>query len=105
MIGILAALALAMASANGAGPSAAPVSVAAPSKHIAKIMARGDGASPETAYRVSSIRDEYEIVRALGLEVRSQSLVRRKKMYDVLEVADPRDGSIRRLWFDISRFY
>jgi hypothetical protein len=103
MIGILAALALALASGNSAAPSAAPAP--APSKHIAKIMARADGASPETAYRVSSVRDEYEIVRSLGLEVRSQSLVHRKKMYDVLEVADPRDGSVRQLWFDISRFY
>jgi hypothetical protein len=105
MIAILTALALALAPASSAGPSAAPVPIAAPSKHIAKIMARADGASPETAYKVSSVRDEYEIVRSLGLEVRSQSLVSRKKMYDVLEVANPKDGSLRRLWFDISRFY
>jgi hypothetical protein len=100
MIGILAALALLLAPGN-----IVPAAAAAPSKQIAKIMARGDGASPETAYKVRSVRDEYEIVRSLGLEVRSQSLVMRKKAYDVLEVADPRDGRVRPLWFDISRFY
>ncbi|MET1110545.1 MAG: DUF4919 domain-containing protein [Allosphingosinicella sp.] len=101
MISILTALALLLASGNAAAPAAA----SAPSKPIAKIMARGDGASPETAYKVRGVGDEYAIVRALGLEVRSQSLVMRKKAYDVLEVADPRDGSVRQLWFDISRFY
>lgn len=76
-----------------------------PSSHIVKVMAKGDGASAETAYKVSSVKDEYEIVRVLGLEVKSQSLVVRKKPYDVLEVVDPRDGRSRELWFDIGSFY
>jgi Domain of unknown function (DUF4919) len=103
VLNLFAALLLAVAAPPV--PAVPASGVAAPSKHVAKIMARADGASPERAYKVSSVRDEYAIVRALGLEVRSQSLIRRKKMYDVLEVADPRDGSVRRLWFDISRFY
>ena len=98
MLGFLVSLALALAA-----PAAPP---APPSDHIAKIMARADGASPETAYKVASVRDEYEIVAALGLTVKSQALVMRgKKAYDLLEVADPRDGSPRRLWFDINSFY
>jgi hypothetical protein len=102
MIALLAALSLALAPA----PSGAPdVSPAQPSKHIVKIMARGDGRSAETAYKVSSIRDEYEIARALGLEVTSQGLVSLKRPYDVLTVRDPRDGSTREIWFDIGSFF
>jgi Domain of unknown function (DUF4919) len=94
---LLAALALAA--------TAAPAALAAPpSKHIAKIMAGADGSSPETAYKVSSVRDEYEIVAALGLDVKSQALVLRGKAYDVLEVTDAH-GAARRIWFDINSFY
>jgi hypothetical protein len=34
-----------------------------------------------------------------------EALVTRKKAYGVLTVRDPRDGSIRALWFDISGFF
>jgi predicted RNA-binding protein associated with RNAse of E/G family len=99
MLRLFAAVALALlpAPAIAEGPP--------PSRHIARIMARADGGSPETAYRVSSVRDEYEIVRALGLEVKSQALVFRKKPYDILTVVDPKDGSTRDLWFDIGKFF
>jgi Domain of unknown function (DUF4919) len=104
MLRLLAAVALALvATAAPAAPAASPV--AAPSKHIAKVMARGDGRSAETAYRVGSVREEYEIVRALGLQVESQALVQaRKKPYDVLTVRE-RGGGTRALWFDIGSFF
>jgi len=76
-----------------------------PSKHIAKIMAKGDGLSEQTAYRVGSVREEYEIIAALGLTSNGQALVVRKKPYDVLDAKDPRTGATRQLWFDISSFY
>ncbi|MEA3010896.1 MAG: hypothetical protein QOJ91_2588 [Sphingomonadales bacterium] len=98
MLPLFVALAVALA-AVPAAPAAAP------SRHVAKIMARADGATPETAYKVAGVADEYAIVRALGLQARSQSLTIRKKPYDVLTVVDPRDGKVRQLWFDISRFY
>jgi hypothetical protein len=99
MLGFL--IALALSAAHSASPGAPPP---APSKHVAKIMAGADGSSPETAYKVSSVRDEYEIVAALGLEVKSQALVLRGKAYDVLEVTDAH-GAVRRIWFDINSFY
>jgi hypothetical protein len=101
MLRPFAALALTLLAWTPAAAAEGP----APSKHVAKIMARADGASPETAYRVSSIRDEYEIVRALGFQVKSQALVVRKKPYDMLTVVDPKDGSTREIWFDIGKFY
>jgi hypothetical protein len=105
MLRRFAALALALVATAAAAAAAAPPGVA-PSKHIAKIMAHADGASAETAYKVGSIREEYEIVRALGLEVESQALVEaKKKPYDVLTVRDPRGGGTRALWFAIGSFY
>ncbi len=75
------------------------------SKHIAKILSRSDGLSERTAYRVSSVHDEYEVLKALGLTSDKQSLVQTRKPYDVLETKDPRTGALRVLWFDISSFY
>jgi predicted RNA-binding protein associated with RNAse of E/G family len=99
MIALVAALALALSPAP-AQPGGAPT----PTAHIARIMAHGDGRSPQTAYKVGSVREEYEIVRALGFTVKSQALVGGKKPYDMLEVVDAR-GNVLRLWFDISAFY
>jgi hypothetical protein len=99
---ILFAAALALALSPAPAPTDGPP--AAASAHIAKIMAKGDGRSPETAWKVGSVREEYEIVRALGFSVKSQALVGGKKPYDVLEVADAQ-GNVLKLWFDISAFY
>jgi hypothetical protein len=74
------------------------------SKHIQKILAKADGAAPETAFKVASVRDEYQILAALGFTPQSQSLVIQKRPYDVLTVTNDR-GETRQLWFDISRFY
>jgi len=74
------------------------------SKHIAKIMARSDGLSEATAFKVSGVQDEYEIAAALGVKVTSQSLVLKKKAYDVLDCTDAEGKSVT-LWFDINSFY
>ncbi|MGN6850241.1 MAG: DUF4919 domain-containing protein [Sphingomicrobium sp.] len=88
--------------------SGAPVSAAdqpaAISKHIAKILAATDGATEQTAYKVSSVHEEYEIVAALKLTPKIQSLVVKKKPFDVIEAADE-TGATRKIWFDISSFY
>jgi hypothetical protein len=75
------------------------------SGHIAKIIARTDGKSQETAYKVDSVHEEYEVLKALGLTPKSQALVIKKKPYDLLTAVDPATGSERELWFDISSFY
>lgn len=71
---------------------------------ITKMMATGDGLSPETAYKVKDVADEYAIMRELGLQVTLQSLVIKKRPYDVLTGKGP-DGVERKIWFDISKFY
>ncbi len=77
----------------------------APSGRIAKILARSDGRSAETAYKVRSVREEYQVLAALGLEPGRQSLVVRKRPYDVIEATDARTGMKREVWFDIGSFY
>ena len=79
---------------------------ATPSKRIAKIIARSDGRSAESAFKVRSVREEYEILAALGLEPGTQSLVAsNKRNYDVIEGKDVHTGTKREVWFDIGSFY
>lgn len=77
----------------------------APSKKIAKILAKGDGLTRETAYTVSSVNQEYEILRYLGLKPISQSLVMDKKAFDQFTAVDEITGEERNVWFDISKFF
>ncbi len=74
-------------------------------KLLQKILATGDGKTPETAYRVHSVGQEYAILRALGVEVRQQSLVVQDRAYDVLTAWDPNANAEKQIWFDISKFY
>jgi hypothetical protein len=75
------------------------------SKHVEKILSRGDGATQATAYKVSTVHDEYEILAALHLTPKEQALVVGKKPYDAITAVDPATGAERKLWFDISSFY
>jgi hypothetical protein len=75
------------------------------SKHIAKLLTGHDGKTRETAIKVGSVREEYEVASALGLKIVQQSLVEiGKKPYDQLKVVDAA-GTTSELWFDISGFF
>lgn len=75
------------------------------SKRLAKILARGDGRSANTAYKVTSVGQEYEILRVLGFVSHRQALVMQDKTYDVLSAENPETGEKREFWFDISAFF
>jgi len=47
---------------------AAPLQAGAPSSRIATLLASADGASRQAAYKVRSVLEEYEILRALDLQ-------------------------------------
>jgi len=96
---------VAAAAIGSAAPPQTAGQSSTPSKHVAKILSRGDGTSEETAYKVGSVHDEYEVLSALGLTSEQQSLVIKKKPYDVLRAKDPKTGAVRDIWFDISSFY
>lgn len=97
-------IALQVASAQLA-PALVPVTE--PSGRIAKVLEKGDGRSEKTAFRVKSVRDEYEILRTFGLEPGVQSLIigTNKKPYDRIEAKNPKTGETVELWFDISSFF
>ena len=83
-------------------PNAAP----APSNHVQELLRQTDGSTRERAFKVGNVPEEYQIVRALGLRPKSQSLVSdHGHMYDLLTVTDPKNGGERELWFDINSFF
>ena len=84
----------------------APPPPAADARRIASLLAATNGATAETAFHVRSIREEYEILGALGLCPEMQSLIQQgRHPYDMLSARDPRTGATRELWFDISSFF
>lgn len=92
-----------------AGPvscTPAPPPPPAHARRIADLIASTAGAAAESAFRVRSIREEYEILGALGLCPEMQSLMQHGRYsYDMLRARDPRTGATREFWFDISSFY
>ncbi|HMI41459.1 MAG TPA: DUF4919 domain-containing protein [Sphingomicrobium sp.] len=90
----------------GSAAAAQPVPQSADiPKHVSKILASGDGTSKRTAYKVSSVHQEYEVLATLGLKPGTQSLVVDDKAYDAIDATDPRTGGKRTIWFDISSFF
>jgi hypothetical protein len=74
-------------------------------KLLQALLSTGDGKTPETAYRVLTIREEYLIMEELGLKVSSQTLATvGNKAYDVLTGEDKAGQSVS-LYFDISSFF
>ena len=73
---------------------------------IEKLIASTDGATKATAYKVKSVDEEYQILRALHLKPSQQDLVigEDKHPYDMLTVV-AEDGAKRELWFDIKSFF
>ena len=79
--------------------TAAPIEMAA-------IQSGELGATQETAIKVRSVREEYQILNELGLKMQKQALsLDGRKAYDVLTVIDPETGVERQLWFDVSSFF
>ena len=75
---------------------------------IRSILSSGNGTSPTSAYKIICVREEYNVLSALGLMPQSQSLVKKDgRDYDVLKVVDPKDKATVELYFDttISMFY
>ncbi|CAN5294150.1 hypothetical protein BH10PSE14_BH10PSE14_15900 [soil metagenome] len=73
---------------------------------IATLIAATDGATKETAFKVRSVDEEYQILRALHCKPGLQSLIigDDNHPYDMLDVTAP-DGTRRQLWFDIKSFF
>jgi len=69
---------------------------------VKSILASGDGRSPETAFHVYFTREEYAVLEALGLRMKSQSLMQAgERSYDHLTAVD-REGGTTELYFDVT---
>jgi hypothetical protein len=59
---------------------------------IDSVKSGGDGKSAETAWHVTSISEEYAVLRSLNLRMMGQSLLNQNgHAYDVLKTLDPKD--------------
>ncbi|MBA3353206.1 MAG: DUF4919 domain-containing protein [Blastocatellia bacterium] len=63
---------------------------------LQSITATGDGKTPETAFKIISVAEEYALLREIGAEVKSQSLV---GPCDKMEVE--RNGKEYTFYFDV----
>ena len=69
---------------------------------IDSILDSGDGISPETAYVVISVREEYIILSVLGLKLEKQGLMALKgHSYDKMEVKNLRTQETATIYFNV----
>lgn len=68
------------------------------------IRAGGDGKSPETAWHVISVSEEYALLRAMNLRPVSQSLLNEKgHAYDALKTVDSRTNTEATFYFNVDK--
>jgi hypothetical protein len=69
------------------------------------VMSKGDGKTPETAYEVIDISEEYAVMRALNLTMKGQglSMPPNGPKVDSLTVVDNRTKKERVLYFNVDR--
>ena len=71
-------------------------------KLIDSILGSGDGASPEKAWVVITVHEEYVVLRALGFTPHGQSVMQKDgHNYDELNVKSNQDGSEKTLYFNV----
>lgn len=71
---------------------------------LESIKATGDGKSPQTAFEVISISEEYAMFRALGVRAVKQSLVQDNgHSYDAVVVVDPRTNQQTTYYFNVDK--
>ncbi|HTQ07955.1 MAG TPA: DUF4919 domain-containing protein [Polyangiaceae bacterium] len=67
---------------------------------------RGDGATFETAWTAYAVKEEYQFLFAIGLEVHGQRLVGHgDRSFDVLAVVDPKSGRSGEAYFDVTELF
>lgn len=69
---------------------------------VDSILSSGDGKTPETAYHVISVDEEYAVLNTLGFKVVKQSLIESKgHSYDKMEVMHTKSKEIRVIYFNV----
>jgi hypothetical protein len=64
-------------------------SIGSNAKILGEILQTGDGKSPETAYRIRTIQEEYQVLKFLGYKPEMQMLmILDDDLYDVFQVGE-----------------
>jgi hypothetical protein len=73
---------------------------------LRSIQATGDGLTPETAYVVIGVAEEYTLLGASNVQVAKQTLLQTARgPVDALEVVNRVNGERRTVYFDVSRMF
>lgn len=73
---------------------------------LRSIAQSGDGMTPETAYVVIGVAEEYTLLGARGVQVVRQSLLQTDKgPIDALEVVNPANNERQTVYFNVSRLF
>lgn len=73
---------------------------------LRSIEQSGDGMTPETAFIVVGIAEEYSFLGARGVQVAKQSLIQSERgPIDALEVVNPANNQRSTVYFNISRLF
>jgi hypothetical protein len=73
---------------------------------LRSIQATGDGMTPETAYIVIGVAEEYTLLGASNVQVAKQTLLQTARgPVDALEVINRTNGNHRTVYFDVSRMF
>ena len=71
---------------------------------LRSIFESGDGQTPESAYQVIAVREEYSVINAMGMTLISQHLVTRgDQRFDAVDVTDKSTGEPRTIYFNVDR--
>ena len=71
---------------------------------LESIKSGGDGKSPQTAWHVISISEEYAVLRALNMRPVGQALINADgHAYDEMKVVDPRTNTESRFYFNVDK--
>ena len=69
---------------------------------INSIRNSGDGKSPETAWVVISVHEEYVLLRVLGLKPSGQSVMQKDgHSYDIMKVKNVTDETVQTFYFNV----
>jgi hypothetical protein len=73
---------------------------------LGSMMDAADGASFETAWTAFSVKEEYDVLRALGCSPERQAMVKHgQRSFDVLDARHLESGEAKRLYFDVTELF
>lgn len=75
---------------------------------VDSILKNGDGKTPETAFQIIDIKEEYFLMRSvLRVQMRQKrpTLQKNGHVYDVFEITDPQSGAESVLYFNVDRIF